>query len=209
MDNVYFYFTDLTLISDKEYLIKKIDSFSNKNIINSILQYKNLNDKFLSLISKLLLKKILTDLNKIHLLSSYHLNSYKKPVIEGGFISFSHSEKCSGTAFCENGLVGIDIQYKDFSNIKEPLNYLIKHYGFNVNRKNFYNYWCRLESLLKAYGTGFLGEIENIVIENTYGIINNERFYFTEYEFKSEYLFVIASKKRFIFSKQINMKEFV
>ncbi len=128
-------------------------------------------------------------------LKSYRLDDFKKPVIANGNISFAHSGNYAGAVYCKNSKVGLDIQYKDNDIIEEPLKYIIEKYGFDWGRENFYKYWCRLESLLKAYGTGFLIETSDIKIEKDFGEVENKRFFFQEIDIEKNFMVVIASEK--------------
>ncbi len=196
MNKIYLYYTKLPsdLLTSTDFFKEKINLITNNTIINSILKYKRIEDRLLSLSAKLLLKKILSDTNNLSLLETFHYNVYKKPLLSKGFISISHSKFYSAAIFSENIQSGIDIQYKDFSNINNLSKYLEKNFNFNWAKEKFYHYWCRLESLLKAHGTGFLKEYSDIKIEIDYGLIENTKYYFFEFQLQN-HLCVISSCK--------------
>ncbi|MBR6737704.1 MAG: hypothetical protein IKL82_05025 [Clostridia bacterium] len=72
-----------------------------------------------------------------------------KPVIEGGYISISHSNGVVAVAFSKTNSVGIDVEL-----VKEVLPKTLNFLG--VSEKDFFPEWTRRESLIKAFNKSAL-----------------------------------------------------
>ncbi len=212
-DKIYLYFTKSEYsVTNADFFNKGISLFQNKKIVSSILKYKKFDDKVLSLLAKLLLRRILIDLKKDFLLDTFDLDSNKKPFISNGIIGFSHAGSYATAFFAQyqnNTKIGIDIEFENFCDINDALKYLKHSYGFNGKKEQFYWFWCRLESMLKALSTGFLKELYNVKIFSDFGIIDNEKFYFHKDKITDSYKLVIACNKQnfSIEKKEINPAE--
>ncbi len=68
-----------------------------------------------------------------------------KPVINGGFISISHSKNIVGVAFSKTAVVGIDVEL-----IRKEVPYHLKDFLGEKEPNNFYIKWTRREAVIKA-----------------------------------------------------------
>jgi len=169
------------------------------NIKSQILKYKFKEDRYRTLLGKIILlnylKKYKFDLSDIE------LDRYKKPYIKNSNLNFniSHSGKYVLCAFCNSYKIGIDIEeckeinLNDFKQILQK-----KEFNQIQNSKSpiskFYTIWTIKEAVLKADGKGLINNPQKV------NIIKNKAFFKnTKYEIFSLYfnnhILSLASKK--------------
>ena len=190
MDN-YLYIASIDLLENNDTYNKAYQIIS-KQRRDKVDKLKFINDKKLSILSEVLLKKALTDLN-IDINFELTYNKYQKPYLYNNDIYFniSHSVEYAICAISKDE-VGCDIEYiKDIDMRIANKFFTNNEYNTIINSNNhldtFYRIWTLKESFMKNLGLGFNLELNDFEIElsnNPIVIqkINNNKYYFKEIE---------------------------
>ena len=161
--------------TDNDY--KDMFNYLNNNDKNKINKLIRINDKKLSILSKYLLKSILSQ--KYHLdYNKIYYNKYGKPHIDGIYFNISHSNDYVVLAF-SNNKIGIDIEkirkvdlniINNFCTTKE------KEYILNSENphKSLFEIFCLKEAYFKMLGTN-LNDIKNIEFDINNKIISSSK----------------------------------
>lgn len=191
-------------------------------------KYKFKRDKERYLISRYLLKKILSGYTDIPANNIIIKNSfYGKPEIENELkikFNLSHSGDKIVFAFTLNNEIGIDIEKIEFSvnHMEIAENYFSEDEIFLLKKQkedivnNFYYIWTRKEALLKAIGVGLLPDLKKISVINNYFLLDLELkeinidkeniWYIESIDIDNSYKTSIAYKRQ---TKNIMIKEII
>lgn len=191
MDN-YLYIASINLLDDKNTYDKAYQSLSNQRR-EKVDKFKFVNDKKLSILSEILLKKALIELNVDSDIELTY-NKYQKPYLKNNDIYFniSHSGEYVICAISKDE-VGCDIEYIKDIDMKIANKFFNENeYKTILNSNNqldtFYRIWTLKESFMKNLGLGFNIELNSfeIVLSNNptvkQNINNNNKYYFKEIE---------------------------
>ena len=190
MDN-YLYIANINLLDDKNTYDKAYQSLSNQRR-EKVDKLKFVNDKKLSILSEILLKKALIELNVDSNIELTY-NKYQKPYLKNNDIYFniSHSGEYVICAISKDE-VGCDIEYIKNIDMKIANKFFNENeYNTILNSNNqldtFYRIWTLKESFMKNLGLGFNIELNSfeIVLSNNPTVkqnINNNKYYFKEIE---------------------------
>lgn len=188
MDN-YLFIASINLLEDKDTYDKAYQSLS-KQRRDKVDKLKFINDKKLSILSEIVLKKALTDL-KIKSDIELTYNQYQKPYLKNNEIYFniSHSGEYVICAI-SNDEVGCDIE------LIKDIDMKIANKFFNDNEykaiinsnsqlDTFYRIWTLKESFMKNLGLGFNIELNSFEITLASNPMvnqnmNSNRYYFKE-----------------------------
>jgi len=163
-------------------------------------KFKNANDRYLSAISKYMIKKIFQNLqipgeNYIQI----KFNKYGKPFVDSDFFfNVSHSERLIVCAFTKTDHVGIDIEYVKPINITDFIDVLTSTEQHLLNSSAdvldaFYELWTQKESILKASGTGLSVSPKMIKICNNVGYGLEREWHLHKIDVHPSYWCTIAS----------------
>jgi 4'-phosphopantetheinyl transferase len=118
-------------------------------------------DKQLAIAGKVLLMRVLRELDSQALLADLKYNTHHRPYLENGpDFNIAHSGNmvvCCGT---NDGQIGIDIEEVKEIDLNDYTDYFTPNEWEKINNypnryDGFYNFWTRKEAVLKALGTGF------------------------------------------------------
>ncbi len=178
---------------------------------DKIKRYRRWQDAQLSLLGRVLLRKLLKSegLNYQELELKY--TDYNKPYFENCDWNFniSHSGEIVICVLAKNRSIGIDIELmkdidlNDFNSQMTNSEWSKIQYSPNKT-KAFYQYWCQKEAVIKAHGKGLSIPLKSFEIEDDFTKIENESFYLTEIHLDESYRCFLASDSRFC-SDQISM----
>lgn len=200
MIKVYFahFLTPLSEPLFKEYLSKLPLKLQEKTF-----KFKRWQDRHNFLFGKILLQNALKEYN--YTLNDVKINLYKRPYIYGIDFNISHSENIVICAISEYS-IGIDIEAIREIELNDFREFFKDEWQEIVSAKNplerFYNYWTIKEATLKAYGSGFLENL-NIKIDKDRAFFNNKTYYIQKLNIHKEYICHIVSTS----VKEIELEE--
>lgn len=193
MDN-YLYIANINLLDDKNTYDKAYQSLSNQRR-EKVDKLKFINDKKLSILSEILLKNALVELNVDSDIGLTY-NKYQKPYLKNNDIYFniSHSGEYVICAISKDE-VGCDIEYIKDIDMKIANKFFYENeyktiLNSNKQLETFYRIWTLKESFMKNLGLGFNIELNSfeIVLSNNPVVIqkiNNNKYYFKEIDIKN------------------------
>ena len=203
-ENDIFVFYTTTNLCCFNALLSKNENLLSQYLKKKILSYKFLKDKALALYGILLLQMGLKHFKyPLSYIKKLKHTNHGKPYINYDFeFNISHSSNMTVCAFSKNNKLGIDLQKKkniELKNFKNNLNDSI--YSEIKSSKNphetFFNYWTKLESLLKADGRGFFIDSKNIYFQDNKGFINKKQQYFiSKINLHDDFICHIAHEKK-------------
>lgn len=224
-NEIHIYWTNTSIY--KKYIFHVASTLSNTEI-EIAGKYKFKRDKERYLISRYLLKKILSGYTDIPANNIIIKNSfYGKPEIENELkikFNLSHSGDKIVFAFTLNNEIGIDIEKIEFSvnHMEIAENYFSEDEIFLLKKQkedivnNFYYIWTRKEALLKAIGVGMLPDLKKISAIKNYFLpdlelkeinLNKEKVWYIEsIDIDNSYKTSIAYKGQ---TKNIMIKEII
>lgn len=224
-NEIHIYWTNTSIY--KKYIFHVASTLSNTEI-EIAGKYKFKRDKERYLISRYLLKKILSGYTDIPANNIIIKNSfYGKPEIENELkikFNLSHSGDKIVFAFTLNNEIGIDIEKIEFSvnHMEIAENYFSEDEIFLLKKQkedivnNFYYIWTRKEALLKAIGVGMLPDLKKISAIKNYFLpdlelkeinLNKEKVWYIEsIDIDNSYKTSIAYKRQ---TKNIMIKEII
>ena len=224
-NEIHIYWTNTSIY--KKYIFHVASTLSNTEI-EIAGKYKFKRDKERYLISRYLLKKILSGYTDIPANNIIIKNSfYGKPEIENELkikFNLSHSGDKIVFAFTLNNEIGIDIEKIEFSvnHMEIAENYFSEDEIFLLKKQkedivnNFYYIWTRKEALLKAIGVGLLPDLKKISAIKNYFLpdlelkeinLNKEKVWYIEsIDIDNSYKTSIAYKGQ---TKNIMIKEII
>jgi 4'-phosphopantetheinyl transferase len=178
---------------DEKFDFEKYLGWFDLTIQTKINQFYHYKDKVISFTSELIKKYYLSKyLNISPLNIDIQYTKYGKPYIKRPQLHFniSHSGDYLIIAISNKYQLGIDIEKCNYDIVPNELTKLVFDFSEQLFIKNdinkFYQLWTKKESLIKAYGIGFIGnefrnikldlncikEFDNIAIYNT-NLFNN------------------------------------
>ena len=167
------------------------------------LKFKRIQDKYLHLAGKLLLRKGLNVLNSRYSLKDIKYNEYSRPFFFDTIdFNISHSDKIVVCAIGENVKIGIDIEKIrtiDFHNYKSvlTLNEFKRVNLSNNKHSTFFQIWTVKESISKAIGSGMYLPFKNIEVEEGLDIVKIKgNWYIYSLNINKGYCCHIALSKR-------------
>ncbi len=186
-----------------------------ENLVKSVNQYKDLNDRKSRMISKLLLeilvRKMIPDQNFFWYL--YQKDSFSKPYFKGLEINFSssHHERFSIVCAAKKVQCGID------SELIKPLGVNMYNNFLHPNEKKFidqqlnpqvafYEIWTKKEAVLKASGLGISQELQSIDANENVVRINDEKYFTKELNISENSITYIATDHEIT---QLNLEEVI
>lgn len=187
MDN-YLYIANIKLLENNDVYNKAYQLIS-KDRKEKVDKLKFINDKKLSILAEIILKKALKELNLNNNIE-YIYNEYKKPYLKNNvFFNISHSGEYVICVLSDNE-VGCDIEYIRDIDLKIAKKYFNNdEYQSIINSNNkldtFYRYWTLKESYIKLLGLGLNLELDSFKIDisnklNFTQNINNNLYYLKE-----------------------------
>lgn len=163
-------------------------------------RFKNINDRYVSAISKYIIKK---SIQKLLTLATIDLqikyNKFGKPFVdEDIYFNVSHSEGLVVCAFTKTDQIGVDIEYikpiniADFRDILTSFEWHLLNGSVDICGA-FYELWTQKESILKACGTGLSVSPKTINISNNIGYGLEREWYLHKINVHPSYCCTIAS----------------
>ncbi len=132
-----------------------------------VMRYKHKSDQKSRLLARLMLLYSMEETGVDFLLKNWKVNTYNKPSIDGWYhFNISHSGELVVLSY-SNDPIGVDIEqqiqidFKELIGCFHPEERSILEQSGN-DKKCFYTFWSRKESLLKAVGTGITDELDQI-----------------------------------------------
>lgn len=188
MDN-YLYIGNINILDKKEDYDKAYSSLS-KQRKEKVDRLKFLNDKKLSILAELLLKKALKDCG-IYSSFEYKYNNHEKPYLDDiNNIKFNISHSIDYTiCLISTDDVGCDIEQIKEIDLKIADKFFSKEESSFLNESNnkidtFYRFWTLKESFIKSIGQGLNIDLKSFTFDlNCVDIkqkINNNKYFFKE-----------------------------
>lgn len=176
-----------------------------KEFQEKIHRYQRCEDKYLSLLGRLLLEKGMEMLGEK--VSTVKLNKYGKPILKDSCLKFniSHSGLLVVCAISKNSDVGIDIEKIKPINIENfksqmSLDEWISVSGAKDIQQHFYRYWTQKEAAVKADGRGLSVSLRSFEVTGNSTNINNQRFFLYEIPLHEHYCCSLALMKEINYS---------
>ncbi|GAB5523081.1 MAG: hypothetical protein Roseis2KO_09530 [Roseivirga sp.] len=172
-------------------------------MVESIGRYMRWQDRHSSLFGKLLLKKGLAHFGEQpNQLQNKLVTKYGRPYLPIDIdFNISHSGSYVVCAFSQSTTVGIDIEYiketidiTDFNSVLTPAEYA----GLEKSEqqaRDFFDYWCRKESIIKVDGRGFSAPVLSIELQQDQALLEGHTYYLKEIQLSAEYKVYIAQGK--------------
>ena len=169
-----------------------------------ILKYVKWQDRQKGLLSKLLLRKGLSQLGFSNdVLSNIEYTEYNKPYIKDTVdFNIASSGNVIVCSFGQDVRVGIDIEQIrplnvfDFKEEIHPVEW-DKIWSKNNRLNAFFDYWTRAEAAMKADGRGLNIPLKDIIFDNKKRInFSNETWFVEKYDLFDGYASHIASNKK-------------
>lgn len=172
-------------------------------MVEAISRYMRWQDRHASLFGKLLLKKGLTHFGKQpDQLHNIQATRYGRPYLPIDIdFNISHSGSYVVCAFSQSTTVGIDVEYiketidiSDFTSVLTPTEYA----GLEKSDQrphDFFDYWCRKESIIKVDGRGFSAPVLSIDLQRDQAQLEGQTYYLKEIQLSSEYKAYVAQAK--------------
>lgn len=179
---------------NKTVILNEWLSFLPESLQEINLQYQHEDDRVRNLLGKLLLNEGLKSFGFSSItLEDIRFNSFKKPYLSDDFdFSISHSGMYVFCAIGVNRKLGIDIEKIspiNFLEMKEMMTdsewKQIKESGNPL--KEFFKFWTLKEATIKAEGTGFFADLDNMRIEKTSVLFEGNTWHYKELLFDPGY----------------------
>lgn len=167
-----------------------------------ISRFRQPRDACLSLIGRLLLLVACKDFNiTITHLRNLQFSPNKKPVVPGFSFSISHAANLVVAAVSNDIEVGIDVEDMSAVETADLENYIATLKfdiipGTTNTRKEFFTRWTCHEAVLKAYGTGFLVDLEQLQCNDDMATIGNTHWYLRQINIADGFSCHLASSER-------------
>lgn len=172
-------------------------------MIETIGKYRRWQDRHASLFGKLLLKKGLEQFGeRSDQLHTMQFTQYGRPYLPLNIdFNISHSRNYVVCAFSYTGKIGIDVEYindkisiDDFTNVLTPTEYSTLQQS-SQQAADFFEYWCKKESIIKADGRGFSAPVLGIALQQHQATLERKVYYLKEVPFSAEYKAFVAQAK--------------
>lgn len=195
--------------------IEELFSQLPENLVKSVNQYKDENDRKSRMLSKLLLeiliRKIIPDQNFFW--SLYQKDSFSKPYFKELEINFSssHHENFSIVCAAKKTQCGIDSELIKSININMYNDFLHPNESQFINQQlnsqfTFYEIWTKKEAVLKASGLGVSQDLQSIDAHENTVQINNKKYFTKELNISENSITYIATDQENI---QLNLEEVI
>lgn len=168
--------------------------------VKAINKYMRWQDRHASLFGKLLLREGLQHYGRLPgLADSLQFTKYNRPYLHDEIdFNISHSGAYVVCAFSESGIVGIDVErinqdidISHFTSVLTPAEY--KHLLSSDNQaRDFFDYWCKKESVIKADGRGFSAPVLNILLKPSGADFEGKAYHLKELQLSDEYKIYVA-----------------
>ena len=153
-----------------------------------ILKYQHQNDRLRVLCGKLLLHKLLLEINQENIFDKVQLDKFKRPYLSNNIdFNISHSGSfvvCCLTISDTNNKVGIDIEkkreinYEEFERVFTELEIkIIKSSPNPID--TFFKFWTMKEAVMKADGRGFHLSPKTFTVINNIAEVENKKWFLT------------------------------
>lgn len=171
-----------------------------QKMIESISRYMRWQDRHSSLFGKLLLKKGLTYLGENpDQLRDIQVTKYGRPHLPVDIdFNISHSGSCVVCAFSETTTVGIDVEHikeaidiTDFTSVLTAAEYALLKKS-DQQPHDFFDYWCKKESIIKVDGRGFSAPVLSIELQQDQALLEGQHYYLKEIQLSAEYKAYVA-----------------
>jgi 4'-phosphopantetheinyl transferase len=129
-------------------------------------------DKQLSVAGKLLLLRLLKELERQLSLSDLKYNDYHRPYFNAGpDFNIAHSGNIAVCGVTDSGKIGIDIEQIKEIDLADYTDYFTPNEWDKINQypnkyDGFYDFWTRKEAVLKAIGTGFHTPLSSVDVSD-------------------------------------------
>lgn len=171
-----------------------------EDITTRILKYRRWQDRHSALFGKLLVLEGFKFLGiSPDALKNLQYSKYGRPSIPGSIdFNISHSHQYVVCAFSESGDIGIDIEYiRDSLEIEDFRNVLTQSEWDHLQSlpdKNaqFFEYWCKKESIIKADGRGFSAPVLNIELLDGKAMFEQQTYHLREIQIPQDYKAFVA-----------------
>lgn len=184
----------------KEDKLKDLIAVLPTSLHKRVLRYQSESAAYNFVVGRLLLKEGLSEFGLDNDLEQIQIQDNGKPFVDGIQFNISHSGDQVVCCFSENGVVGIDIEeirkvdFDDFTT-------MFTHTEWKVIRsaddplRQFYWYWTRKESIIKALGLklSYLHEIE-LEVGLDYFELDGVRWFLREVDFGEGVLCTVCCK---------------
>lgn len=171
-----------------------------EDITKQILKYRRWQDRHSALFGKLLLLEGFKFFGiGPDQLKSLQYSKYGRPSIPGSIdFNISHSHQYVVCAFSKTGEVGIDIEYiRDSIEIEDFKNVLTESEWDHLQslpEKNaqFFEYWVKKESIIKADGRGFSAPVLDINLLDDKAMFEQQVYHLREIQISEDYKAFVA-----------------
>lgn len=171
---------------------------------NQILKYRKWQDRQRGLLGKLLLKKGLEKLNlNGYSLNNLQYNTYNRPYFNDKIdFNISHSGNYVICAVARDVRVGVDIEeiqeipISDFD-LQFSHKELAEISASSCPFREFYNYWTKKESFLKAIGVGLNIPLNLLDISNNEVLWEGEKWFLTDVFIDKNYATCVCTNSIF------------
>lgn len=195
MNNIKIIQTHLPTSLSEESFFDLIEEFP-KNLQEYILEFKHLNDCYLSAVGYTLLAYMLKPYNiSLHSLDRDENNRPFIQEFEGDF-NISHSHQSVICTVVTKGQVGVDIEYiRDLELEVFKEQFSVRQWQGIITDNNslvsFFNAWCKKEAIVKLDGRGLGIALAEIPLMRAFRL-NNEQIYCQNIDAGSPYSAAIA-----------------
>lgn len=202
------YYTETGRQWDSEELERKLQLLPIQ-MKQRILRYSDWQQQQLRICGKLLLQRLLFDLNSGKTLGEIQYDEWNKPYLPGALqFNIAHSGNIAICVVTNYGPIGIDIEKVKNVEIGEMQDYFTANeweWLQKSNNKNdaFYYLWVRKESLIKAVGRGVEIPFSSVGVLNNEVIFDGISFFLHTVNLEVDYKVSISKKLK------INNLEFI
>ncbi|MBX0293005.1 4'-phosphopantetheinyl transferase superfamily protein [Hymenobacter sp. HSC-4F20] len=169
------------------------------SIRNKILKFQRWQDVQACLYGKLLLLKGLEQFGIAPDLEKLQYTAYSRPYIDKSIdFNISHSGCYVTCVLSDSAKVGIDIEQVNSIPIEDFACYMLPEEWEKITRASnkyyeFYEYWTRKESIIKADGRGLSIPLEEIVVSGNRAVVENATWYLKKIKLVDEYIVHVAA----------------
>ncbi|PTT01037.1 hypothetical protein DBR11_08350 [Pedobacter sp. HMWF019] len=199
---IYIYFSECKVEKSEVRFEAKMEQLP-VGMQEEIRAYHSPQDRALKLGGRLLLKKILEDLNQPHSLSTMQHGLYGRPFFDGDFqFNISHSGDRVICAAQMGGDLGADLEKVIPVDLKDYTNYFTTEEWVEIYRgpdQNacFFSAWSKKEAFLKATGMGVQLPLDKVNAIGSHFRYEGRSYYFHRVDIDSEYPCWLASSIAF------------
>jgi len=193
---LYARFDEELSISEQERLL----SFLPQSLKAPIVRCRSKMEKKARLFGKLLLREGFAKYSSsVNVLESLKFNKYGRPYYEGKIdFNISHSDGCVVCALSDDVRLGIDIEKVRDIDLHLFEKYMTTGEWRNIHSSSnqlveFYRYWTRKESIMKADGRGMSAPLQDININDLTGELDAKLWLLNEVKIDLDYICTLAA----------------